>query len=87
MLHPAKPETGVVERRSRQEVGLQQYRVFFFNEAGRVCGISAALFETDHDARQWARSLDDGRFMELWAPDHEVGVNGPVGENLIEACA
>jgi hypothetical protein len=69
----------------QQEVGLQQYRVFFFNDAGQVCGVSAALFEGDHEARQWARSLDDGRLMELWSPDREVGIDGPAGDGLAEA--
>ncbi len=71
----------------QMEVGLQQYRVFFFNDAGRVCGVSAALFENDHEARRWARSLDDGRLMELWSPDREVGIDGPVSDGLAEARA
>jgi photosystem II stability/assembly factor-like uncharacterized protein len=51
---------------------VRQYRIFVLNEAGRVVGVSAALFDSDDEARQWARSMDDGGPMELWAPDYQI---------------
>ncbi len=87
-LSPVAPQAGVDGRCPQQrEVELQQYRVFFFNDAGQVCGVSAALFDDEESARQWARSLDDGLLMELWSPDHEIRIDGPNGDGLTEARA
>lgn len=59
---------------------MSQYSVYFLDDGGRVTGVSAALFETDDAAGQWASDISEGRSFELWSPDRKVEVGSGISQ-------
>ncbi|HEY2750135.1 hypothetical protein [Phenylobacterium sp.] len=51
---------------------MSDYRLYVFDRAGHVRGVTVLSCESDEEAAAYARSHSDGQPMELWLGDRPI---------------